>query len=81
MEAVHHLCQSQQHTATMTSHINTTLTLIAKLSRKTSAPETNVNHVKRTVFGVKDCTPILPVDHPIDTAMALKTMEGVRSVL
>jgi hypothetical protein len=59
--------------------------------RQTQALETNMNHVKRTVFGVTDgasilaedvtdSAPILAEDHPVYTAMA-KIMKGARSIL
>jgi hypothetical protein len=67
-----HLRESQQHTAT--SHMNSSSTLIAKLFRATPASETNVNHVKLTVFCVKDGAPILATDHPVyaDVAKPMK---------
>jgi hypothetical protein len=63
MKAVQNLLQSQHYTAT--SHMNSTSTLITKLSRQTLALETNVNHVKQTLFGVTDGVPILTEDHPV----------------
>jgi hypothetical protein len=78
MKAVQHLRQSQQHTAT--SHMNSSLTLVAKLFRQEPASETNVNHVKKIVFCVTDDAPNLAEDHPVHTDMA-KTMKGNLCVL
>jgi hypothetical protein len=62
---VKHLHESQEHTAT--SYMNLSSTLVAKIFRITPASdsETYVNHVKLTVFGVKDCAPIIAEDHPV----------------
>ena len=50
--------------------MNSSLTLIAKLFHATPASETDVNHVKLTVFGVKDGAPILAADHPVHGDLA-----------
>ena len=65
---VGHLRTSQQHTAS--GHMRSAATIVAKLFRQTPALEANVNHVKKAVFGVEGGGPILPVDHPVYTAMA-----------
>jgi hypothetical protein len=69
-EAVQHLRLSQQHTPTSQMSLTSTLALVAKFLRKTLASETYVNHVKLTVFSIKDCAPILAKDRPVYTAMA-----------
>jgi hypothetical protein len=68
--------KSQQHTAT--SHTNQSSTLIAKFFLTTPASETYINHVKLTVFGVKDCAPIPAEDYPVYADMA-KPMKGACS--
>jgi lambda repressor-like predicted transcriptional regulator len=69
-EAVQHLYLSPQHTATSQMSFTSTLALVAKFLRKTLALETYVNHVKLTVFSIKDSAPILAKDRPVYTAMA-----------
>lgn len=78
LKLVAHLRASQQHTAT--SHMKSASTLIAKLFRQTPALESNVNHVKKAVFGVENGGPILSVDHPVCVAMA-KLVKGASSIL
>jgi hypothetical protein len=76
-----HMRKSKQHTAT--SHMNSSLTLVgvvAKFFRTTPASETYLNHVKLTLFDVKDCAPILAEDHPVSADMT-KPKKGVCSVL
>jgi hypothetical protein len=65
---VKHLRDSQQHTATI--YMNSSSTLIAKLFRATPASETYLNHVKLTIFGVKDGASMLATDHPVYADMA-----------
>jgi hypothetical protein len=65
---VKHLRESQQHTAI--SHMNSSSTLVATFFRTTPALETYVNHVKLTMFGVKDGAPILAADHPVHGDLA-----------
>jgi hypothetical protein len=69
---------SQQHTAN--EHMTSASKLIAKLFSQTPALESNVNHVKKAVFGVENGAPILPVDHPVYIEMA-KLIQGARSNL
>jgi len=78
LKVVQHLRAAQAHTAT--NHMNSASRLIAKLFRQTPALETNVNHVKKAVFGVENGGPILPVDHPVYIAMT-KLVKGVSSIL
>ena len=78
MTAVQHLHKSQQHTAA--NHMRLVSTLIAKLFRQTPETESNINHVKKTVFGVENGGPILPVEHPVYIAMA-KLVKGASSIL
>ncbi len=63
-------CQSQQHTAT--SHMNSSVALVFKLSCQPLASETKANHVKRIILGVTDgaTAHIFAEDHPVSTRMA-----------
>ena len=78
-KVLQHLRMSQQHTAT--NHMRSTLAIMGKLFRATpQQQEARVNYVKKAVFGVEDCGPILPADHLFYTVM-VKALKGASSIV